>query len=177
LELLAGCGSSRVRKLRPPGTPESWTKLVTLDMYAGHKPDIVHDLTQIPYPFEGNTFDEIHLYDVLEHLGQQGDYKCFFSQFEEFYRILKPSGWLMAVSPAPSSPWAWGDPGHTRIVGPECLVFLDQAEYTKQVGVTPMSDYRFCYEADFIVRHSEVTQDLQHAFALQAVKPSRIARV
>lgn len=177
MELLAGCGSSRVRKMRPPSSSENWTKLVTLDMYDGHKPDVVHDLRKIPYPFQDDTFDEVHFYDVLEHLGTQGDYKCFFSQFEEFYRITKHGGWLMAVSPAPFSPWAWGDPGHMRIVGPECLVFLDQTEYTKQVGVTPMSDYRFCYKADFIVRHSEITKDLQHSFALQVVKPSRIARV
>lgn len=172
-ELLAGCGSRRTKLVRTTGR-EEWSDLVTLDFNGTHNPDVVHDLTVLPYPFADNTFDELHFYDVLEHLGQQGDFRTFFAQFEEFWRILKPAGTLCAISPAPESKWAWGDPGHNRIMSQECLTFLDQTEYTKQVGITPMSDYRFCYRADFQAEHSAVNHIGQHTFVLRAIKPSRI---
>jgi SAM-dependent methyltransferase len=176
MELLAGCGSNRTMKL--PMIAKAWTNLVTLDINADHSPDVVHDLSVLPYPFADDTFDEVHLYEVMEHLGQQGDYQAFFAQFAEFWRILKPGGHLIATSPAPDSPWAWGDPGHTRIMGPQCLTYLVQPEYTKQVGVTPMTDYRFCYEADFelLMSTTEACDGTQHVYVLQAVKPSRIER-
>ena len=113
---------------------------------------------------------------MLEHLGQQGDYKTFFAQFAEFWRILKPGGFLVACSPGPQSRWAWGDPGHTRIMGPECLTFLNQPQYERQVGITPMTDYRFCYQADFNIVSSQVDANGPHYYALEAVKPSRCVR-
>lgn len=176
MELLAGCGSNREKKLKKSGS-SGWAKLVTLDFNADHNPDVVHDLTKLPYPFEDNTFDELHFYDVLEHLGQQGDFLTFFAQFSEFWRILKPDGVLFGISPGPQSPWLWADPSHTRAILPESLTFLDQTEYKKQVGKTPMSDFRWCYNADFQVEHSQVdTPSHQHVYALRAIKPSRISR-
>jgi len=155
------------------GRPDDWTNLVTLDINADHKPDVVHDLTVLPLPFEADTFDEIHAYEVLEHTGQQGDWRFFFAQFAEFWRILKPGGLLVGTSPSAKSNWAWGDPGHTRIMSPECLTFLVQTEYTAQVGKTPMTDYRFVYQADFNLVHSR--NGLQRfEYVLEAVKPSRI---
>lgn len=88
-ELLIGCGSDLRKKLTADGTKE-WTCLVTLDYCERHNPDVVWDLNNIPLPFDDNTFDEIHAYEVLEHTGTQGDYKFFFKQFEEFWRLLKP---------------------------------------------------------------------------------------
>jgi SAM-dependent methyltransferase len=172
MELLLGAGANHKKKLALMDKPD-WEKLVTLDINPDHKPDILHDLTKFPYPFEENTFDEIHAYEVMEHTGQQGDFRFFFDQWNEIYRILKPGGFFAGTSPDHNSKWAWGDPGHTRIVGRECLVFLNQLQYEEQVGKTPMSDYRWIYKADFEPMHLETSGET-FVYVLQAVKPSRI---
>jgi hypothetical protein len=169
-ELLIGCGNSREKILSLKGQ-ESWSNLTTLDFYKECSPDVVWDLTQIPLPFADNSFDEIHAYEVLEHTGKQGDWEFFFAQFSDFWRILKPNGVLFAKCPSLQSRWAWGDPSHTRILQPENLLFLSQAEYTARVGVTPMSDFRRVYKADFETIYSAENQDT-FAFALKAIKPN-----
>lgn len=173
-ELLIGAGSSRNKKVVPPGCRPDWSHLITLDINADHGTDIVWDLEQLPLPLGDNAFDEIHAYEVLEHTGTQGDYKFFFAQFSELWRILKPGGLLVGTCPGRNSIWAWGDPSHKRIVQPANFVFLDQTQYTRQVGVTSMSDFRYLYKADFeAVLMSE--ENDAFTFALRAVKPSRIA--
>jgi SAM-dependent methyltransferase len=171
VELLLGCGSSRERRIAVNGRTR-WTELVTLDFVEDHDPDVVHDLEQLPYPFADDTFQEIHAYEVLEHLGRQGDFRSLLRQFEELWRILKPGGVLAATSPSWRSMWAWGDPGHTRVITSGTLVFLSQAEYARQIGVTAMSDYRPWYRADFQPVH--VQEDADHiVYVLQAIKPVR----
>lgn len=170
MELLIGCGSNRDRKITVGGRAE-WSALTTLDMNGDHNPDVIHDLDVLPYPFADNTFDEIHAYDVLEHQGQQGDWKFFFAQWSEFWRILKPDGLFCGICPKALSPWAWGDPGHTRIIAPEHIGYLSQAEYVRQVGITPITDYRFCYKADFEpMAKDEATLPHAWQFVLKALK-------
>ena len=168
MELLLGCGSSRVKKLHEPGNKE-FKQLVTLDYNEDHEPDVVHDLEIFPYPFKHDAFDEIHAYEVLEHTGNQGDYRFFFKQFEELYRILKPNGKLYASVPAWDNVWALGDPSHKRVLSHASLVFLCQDEYEKQVGKTPMSDYRFCYQGNFDILHQQY-KDGMFFFILKAIK-------
>jgi predicted SAM-dependent methyltransferase len=158
-ELLIGCGSSKDKRLTVDG---SWTfdDPTTLDYNADHGTDVVWDLHNLPLPFDAESFDEIHAYEVLEHVGQQGDYKTFFNQFIEFHRLLKTGGFFMATCPSRHSAWAWGDPSHTRILQKEQLHFLSQANYGKEVGVTPMSDFRSIYTADFETHW--VSEDQEH---------------
>lgn len=169
-ELLIGCGSRREKLIW--NDRREWSCLTTLDINAAHKPDVEWDLERLPLPFDPDTFDEIHAYEVLEHVGRQGDFRFFFAQFEEFWRILTPGGLLCATSPSRQSAWLWGDPGHTRVIQPESLVFLSRAEYARQIGVTPMTDYRFCYGGDFDIVHS-VDDGQSFRFALRAAKPAR----
>lgn len=195
-ELMIGCGSRWVKDRRLPSASLILTRqhsaneydfknLVTLDINPDHKPDILFNLeridgaghNRIPFPVNtedfaptpDNFYDEIHAYEVLEHIGRQGDYRKFFDQFAEFWRILRPGGFLFATVPLWSSEWAWGDPSHTRIITPGTLVFLSQRQYREQVGKTPMSDFRWCYKADFETVYCREVEGAT-CFVLQAVK-------
>ena len=148
-ELLLGCGGRREKHIKFDAIPPVFQNLTTLDLFPEHKPDVVHDLNILPYPFEDSAFDEIHAYEVLEHCGKQGDFQFFFDQFTEFYRILKPNGYFLASVPLWDNEWAWADPGHTRLIAAKSLMFLEQKFYEIQVGKTAASDYRSIYKADF----------------------------
>jgi SAM-dependent methyltransferase len=170
-ELLIGCGPNRDKRL---GNGPDWSGLLTLDSNPVHAPDVIWDLEQLPLPFEDDSFDEIHAYEVLEHTGSQGDWRFFFDQWSDFWRILKPGGMFYGTVPHWRSPWAWGDPSHKRLVMPEHqFVFLSQSEYAKQAGKTPMSDFRFYYKADFDLESCEWEGE-SYWFSLRAIKPSRI---
>ena len=164
-QLLLGCGASR-RKLF--NSQEPWGDLVTLDFNEDHKPDVVWDLEKLPLPFDDNEFDEIHAIEVLEHTGAQGDFRFFFAQFSDFWRILKPGGILFATTPRWNGQWAWGDPSHKRIINAGSLVFLSQEQYRQEIGKTPMSDFRFCYKADFEPVFQQESESF--VFALKAIK-------
>ena len=169
-ELLAGCGNKRQKIVAFDKIPPTWSDdFVTLDYDETTGCDVVHDLNIVPYPFNDDRFDEVHVYEVLEHLGSQGDYRAFFNQMAEFWRILKPNGWLIGTCPNWDSTWAWSDPGHTRIISPSMLTFLSQAEYKKQVGKTAMTDYRHCWQGDFELYSFEESEE-NWAFVLRAIK-------
>lgn len=134
----------------------------------------IRDVGHGTWALESNLFDEIHAYEVLEHLGAQGFAPDFFAHFTQIWEWLKPDGFLCATVPSRFSPWLWGDPSHRRVIYPESLGFLDQDNYKQCDGPkpSPMSDFRDLYKADFQICER---QDNNHAFAfiLQAVKPSR----
>jgi hypothetical protein len=163
-ELLIGCGNTR-DKFIPTGP---WENLTTLDIDPNCGADVVWDLNHTPYPFENETFGEVWAREVLEHFGTQGDWRGWFAQWDEFYRIMVPGGLFYISSPKWNSPWAWGDPGHTRIVSAEALTFLDRSQYETQVGKTSMTDYRHCYRGDFRLRH-EKEYEHSNVFVLERV--------
>ena len=115
MELVLGCGINRYKSLISPEPLDPGTT-VTLDINPDAKPDFVWDLNDMPMPmFSDNQFSRIHCYDVLEHFGRQGDFISFFKFFDEIHRILENGGWFIAITPTDGK-WAWGDPGHTRII-------------------------------------------------------------
>lgn len=171
MELLLGCGNQRRKKLAL-NDDWDWKELVTVDHDPSSGTDVIHDLEQVPWPFEDGSFDEVHAYEVLEHLGQQGDYHSFFAHFAEIWRILKPDGLLCATVPWWGDVWAWADPSHRRVIAPETLVFLNQRQYAEQVGETAMTDFRWLWKGDFEPEAAERKSN-QFWFALRAVKPAR----
>ena len=167
MELLLGCGNYPHKRLWYTNN-YYWDHLVRLDIDPNCRPDVLWDLNNRPLPFEDNTFDELHAYDVLEHLGRQGDWRGFFEEFTEYWRILKPNGLFFILVPKPTSVWAWADPGHTRVLSKETFSFLDQRIYG-EVGQSARTDYRFVWKGSFeIVHAAEENEHLQ--IIMKAIK-------
>lgn len=147
--LLLGCGHSRQKKVALHGAAPVFVEpLVTLDMGANCGADVVHDLDIRPLPFPDETFDELAAYDVLEHVGRQGDWRGFFEEFAEYWRILKPNGLFGIIVPVGRDYHA--DPGHTRFFAPEWFRFLDQRWYGDALaGGQQVTDYRWFWKRDF----------------------------
>ena len=170
MELLLGCGNSRKKQITFKEIPAEWSnQLITLDWDEDCDPKIVHDLNKLPLPFDDDMFDEIHAYEVLEHIGTQGDYRAFFDLFSELHRILKPGGWMIGSCPNWDNVWAWSDPGHTRIISPQMLSFLSQSAYDEQIGKTAMTDYRSIYEADFEM-YAVKEEEMNFGFVMRCIK-------
>jgi SAM-dependent methyltransferase len=117
-----------------------------------------------------NSFEEVHAYEVLEHLGSQGDARSFFWSFENVWRILKPGGHLFATVPSRYSAWLWGDPSHRRMICAESLLFLSQEAIAKNRAMgTAMSDFSALWTRDFKVLSAQDNQQT-FIFCLQAIK-------
>ena len=153
-QLLMGAGHNREKRvvLTTKREDKMWKSLVTCDINPACHVDHVFDLNTYPWPFADEEFQEIHAYEVLEHLGQQGDYKSFFAFFTELYRVMEPDGYFMFTCPSWKSEAAWADPGHTRVLTPITLAFLDQSQYKRQIDECKgwMTDYRSIYKANFV---------------------------
>ena len=174
-ELLIGCGNCRKKRMGKEGFAQ-WHDLTTLDINPDHNPDVLWDLEKYPYPFADNTFDEIHAYEVLEHLGRQGDWRAFFDQFTEFWRILKPDGCFFGTTPEPGTGGVWADPGHCREVSKGTLLYLQQRTYDNMLPGLPwtlisgeVTDYRFYYKVDFVILEA-VYWETTFRFVLKALK-------
>lgn len=140
--LLLGCGNSREKKVAWASSPDWAGDLFTIDMDPNCGADIVHDLNNHPLPFKDETFDELGAYDVLEHLGRQGDWRGWFDEMAEYHRILKPGGLFSIL--VPIGPDAFADPGHTRFFHSNHFGFLTRRFYEDQrAKQTSAADYRW----------------------------------
>lgn len=134
---------------------EEWSRpLVTCDMDPSCGPDVLLDLDGNNLPFQDDSFDEIGAYDILEHLGRQGDWRGFFDEFSEYWRVLKPGGHMSVLVPVGAD--ALADPGHTRFFSEESFHFLDQDNYNEAHDAgTCMTDYRWYYKRSFKLRYMD----------------------
>jgi SAM-dependent methyltransferase len=168
LELCIGSGFYSKKRIWL-NNDEDYKNVIKLDINPKCNPDVVWDLEKHPLPFNDNMFDAIHAYDILEHLASQGDYKFFFNEWNEYYRILKPDGLFYGMVPSVKSPWAFGDPGHKRIIPIGMLLFLEKDKYERELGKTAMSDYREYLKCNFIIILKE-DDDSSLLFILKAIK-------
>ena len=95
-----GCG-------RDPSLPEA----LSVDCEESLKPDVVHDLTVFPWPFENNTFEQIYCKDILEHLPET------VRTLEEIHRIATPRARVLITTPHYSCANAYTDPTHVKHFG------------------------------------------------------------
>lgn len=81
---------------------------VNADIRPTVDPDVVVDLDCLPLPFDDNSFEEVLLDNVLEHVTDQ------YAVLQELHRISKSDATLTFRGPHWNSPGAWIDPTHTR---------------------------------------------------------------
>lgn len=94
-----GCGLRRL-----PGA-------VNLDSAIAVKPDIVHDLNIVPWPFVNSQFSEVFAYDVLEHCND------VITAMEEIHRISCNGALVRLTVPHFSCMNAFTDPTHRHFFG------------------------------------------------------------
>lgn len=76
-----------------PVSPHTWlsSPFISVDILPGVEPDVVHDLMQLPWPFEDDQFDEI--IDTCGHLGPLA-FRGYAQALPEIRRIVKSGGRL-----------------------------------------------------------------------------------
>jgi SAM-dependent methyltransferase len=111
-----GCGSKK------------WPGSVGVDISADTDADVVHDLDSFPYPFEDNSFDQVLMQDVIEHVREP------VKVIDELHRICAPGARIQLRTPHFSSMLAYSDPTHTHYFSAEAIRTLSEprfAHYTK----------------------------------------------
>lgn len=140
--MLASGRTKPTRQIKVMGGEPEWT---TLDIDQDVEPDHVFDLNALStghyLPFGREAFDEIHIYQTLHMYGKQGDAKGWFNEFGEYWRVLKQGGIFCSICPAINGPWAWADPGCTRMIHPVNVRYLSK-EFYDEIGAQPLTDYR-----------------------------------
>lgn len=69
--------------------------------------DVAHDLNDLPWPWENNSFDKIAAIAVLEHLDID-----LVTSLNECHRLLRPGGQLVIKLPLWNADRAHDDPTH-----------------------------------------------------------------
>lgn len=81
------------------------------------------DLALEPIPFATNCFDYVTAHDFLEHVPRiayvPARRNCFVELMSEIWRVLKPGGRFLSVTPAYPHPAAFRDPTHVNIITDE----------------------------------------------------------
>ncbi len=78
------------------------------------------DLAIEPIPFPDSSFDFVTAHDFLEHIPRlvylPARRNCFIELMNEIYRVLKPQGKFLSVTPAYPHVAAFMDPTHVNFI-------------------------------------------------------------
>ena len=143
-----GCGNL-------PRNPLKAAKVIGLDV--SPEPPFQVQIGTIEYlqvspggllPFESNQIHSVSAFDFLEHIPRSdrtptGEFtNPFIDIMNEIYRILKPGGIFLALTPCYPSPAAFIDPTHVNFIGETTHLYFSGPNYAK------VKDYGFT--GDFI---------------------------
>ncbi len=96
-------------------------------------------------PFDDNSLDAITGFDVIEHLPRQGsgvEGNVFIETMNEFYRVLKPGGILLAVTPCYPSAAAFTDPTHVNIITPGTHKYFSDDNFAKSLSYGFIGEFK-----------------------------------
>lgn len=132
-----GCGSAKT-----PGA-------VGLDISGDTDADVVHDLDVFPYPIADESFDQILMQDVIEHVREP------IRVMEELHRIARPGARIQLRTPHFSSVLAYGDPTHRHVFS--------------TIAIRSLAEPGFAHYTDVRFRVVHVTLDLWLPFRLLGI--------
>jgi len=109
-----GCGGS-------PKNPFNANELFGIDVRDDLDANIRQaDLVIEPIPFPDDCFDYVTAHDFLEHVPRlvyvPQRRNAFVELMNEIYRVLKPGGSFLSLTPAYPHPEAFRDPTHVNII-------------------------------------------------------------
>jgi SAM-dependent methyltransferase len=95
-----------------------------VDIVEGSGIDIVHDLNELPWPWDDGSIDSIVAEDVVEHLDINLVEFC-----NEAWRVMAPDGELFVRTPHHSGDSSWIDPTHRWHLNEQAFHYLDSDTY------------------------------------------------
>jgi SAM-dependent methyltransferase len=112
-----GCGSKK------------WPGAVGLDISEDTDADVVHDLNEFPYPLADDSFDQVLMQDVLEHVREP------IRVMDELHRLCRPGARIQLRTPHFSSMLAYSDPTHTHYFSAEAIRTLAEPRFSHYTTV------------------------------------------
>ena len=112
-----GCGSAKF--------PDA----VGLDISPDTDADVVHDLDVFPYPFADDSFDQVLMQDVLEHVREP------IKVIDELHRICRPGARIHLRTPHFSSVLAYSDPTHLHYFSADAIRTLANPRFAHYTPV------------------------------------------
>lgn len=105
--------------------------------------DIVHDLTNYPWPIEDNKFDKVYLNNLIEHLPDT------IKVMEEVHRVLKPGGEVIISVVYWNHKHSISDPQHVSFFNEVTWEFFtgDRKEYYTSARFE-MKKFEYIYDPE-----------------------------
>ena len=101
---------------------------VNLDWIKAHKPDIIWDINEKPFPFEDNVFDEVFCSHILEHFDD------VVGILQELWRITKKGGRIIIGVPHFASYEAASDLTHRKLFGMNSFYCYEMKDFGYYYG-------------------------------------------
>jgi len=167
MNLNLGCGYEKV------------DGFIGVDDDAECKPDVLHDLTVTPWPFETSSVNKVLLTHVLEHIGPTP--REFLDFWKELYRVCKNGAEIQIEVPHWQHPNFFHDPTHVRPITAVTVALFDQKRNKddlinngreSKLGLRLGVD--FSLEAVHHASDAYTSQIFTSSFLLKAIKPGRV---